>query len=256
MFAFLYLSALKDFVRPRRIVAWVIVLLGVGLIGVAWKTITPKTPLIEVYGQLSGVLLFRILALSSAIFTTAIVSQEVEQRTISYLLTRPILRRDLLLARYLASVTVVFALGVFGILCLSVGVFGSKFASNPLIAKDALAMAFGGFAYGGFFLLISLLVNRAMLVCLLYSFGWETAIPNMPGELYYTSIYSYTQAIAQHPSSTGGNPLLGMLSGEFGINTLSRSTAMIGLSFVAVLCCLVSAWWFTRFEYVPREDAE
>ncbi|HMS56341.1 MAG TPA: ABC transporter permease [Fimbriimonadaceae bacterium] len=256
MFAFLFTSALKDFARARRIIPWIIVLVGVGAIGVAWKSLDTSRAMDEVYGELSSVLLFRILALCSAIFTTAIVSQEVEQKTISYLLTRPIKRRDLLLARYAAACVVVFGLGIFGAISLSIGVYGSNFASNPILMRDVMGMAFGTAAYGAVFLLVSLFINRAMLVCLLYAFGWETAIPNMPGELYYTSIFSYTQAIAQHPSAPGGNALLGLLSGEMGINTLSKSTAMTGLAVFSVLCCALAAWWFTQFEYVPREDAE
>lgn len=260
MFGFLFKSALVDFTRPRRLMPWVLVILAVGAMGVAWKFIMPRATPAEVYAQVSSVLLFRILALTSALFTTAIVSQEVEQRTISYLLTRPIKRRELLLARYLASVIVVIGLGIFGAVALSVSTHGPSFAGNPYLTKDILGMVFGAFAYGGVFLLASLILNRAMLVCLLYAFGWETLIPNMPGNLYYTSIYSYIQTISQHPpgsSMTGGsNPIVGMLSGSLGLNTLTSSTAYVVLGALTVGTTLLAAWWFTQFEYVPREDAE
>jgi len=259
MFGFLFQSALADFLRSRRLAPWLAVLIAVSLVGVAWKYVTPRATTAEVYTQVASILLFRILALMSALFTTAIVSQEVEQRTISYLLTRPIPRRNLLIARYLASVAVVVALGAFGTVALSVGVFGTHFLSNEFLVKDIVAIVFGAFAYGAVFLLVSLLINRAMIVCLLYAFGWETAIPNMPGELYYTSIFSYVQAIAEHPSSTVANRgpnLLGMLSGELGLNTLTRGTAITALVVLTVAAASLSAWWFTHFEYVPREDAE
>lgn len=260
MFLFLFRSSLADFTRPRRLLPWILVLLALGLMGIGWKFIDPRSTPSDLYAQVSSVLLFRVVALMSALFTTAIISQEVEQRTISYLLTRPIARRDLILARFLASVVVVVGLGFFGSLAISAATFGGNIFANPHLWKDLQAMIFAAFAYGGAFLLISLLVNRSMLICLLYAFGWETMIPNMQGNLYYTSIFSHMQTIAQHPAGSGnvggGNPLVGFLSGSMGVNTLTSNTAMTTLVLITIFTAVVSAWWFNNFEYVPREDAE
>jgi ABC-2 type transport system permease protein len=105
------------------------------------------------------------------------------------------------------------------------------------------------------FMLIGLMVNRSMIVCLLFTFGWESAVPNMPGQMSYLSINSYVQAIAEHPSQ-GSNKGMGLLTSTLGDNTLSASTGYIAMFIFVATLVVISSLWFTHFEYLPREDAE
>lgn len=250
---FIFRVALLDYLRLRRIWIWIVLALVSMAIANTWRN--EGGNLDEIYAQVIEGMVFKILALASAIFTTSIVSQEVEQKTIAYLLTRPIDRWRLLLARFLASTTIVIVLGIVSTICVGIGTFQGEWASNPAMMRDIVAIVFGAFGYGALFLLISLMVNRAMIVCLLFAFGWETAIPNMPGEVYYLSIFSYVKAIADHVPFQVNNPL-GLLAGALGTTTIARGTAMAVLSLVAVGLVTLSCWWFSSFEYVPREDAE
>src|SRR5687768_6285757 len=102
---FIYRTAVREFLRVRRLWIWLLLALAGG--GIAVVSRQESGSLGEAYAQVSEVMVFRVLALASAIFTTAIISKEVEQKTIAYLVTRPIERWRLLLARYLASVSVV-----------------------------------------------------------------------------------------------------------------------------------------------------
>ena len=104
-------------------------------------------------------------------------------------------------------------------------------------------------------MLIGLLFNRAMIVCLLFAFGWETAVPNMPGQMSFLSINSYLQAIAQHPSAGGVKPM-GMLSAAASDSTIAPITAYVSMAVFALVLVAFGAGWFTHFEYLPREDAE
>jgi hypothetical protein len=94
-----------------------------------------------------------------------------------------------------------------------------------------------------------------MVYCLLFAFGWETSIPNLSGDLYHLSIYSYLQGIAQHPV-TQASRIVEFIAGGAGGNSISALSAYLSLSIFAAATLLLSAWWFTHFEYVPREDAE
>lgn len=199
-------------------------------------------------------LVFRLLALSSAIFTTAIVTQEVEQKTIVYLLTRPIARWKLLLVRYGASVLVVGLLGIVAAVFTSLGAYHGL-GGNDLLGSDIKALLIGAVAYGAVFLFVSLLFNRALIICLLYAFGWEASMPNMPGGMSRLSIFSYLQAMAEHPSE-GGKKGLAILTGQLGDAAITRNEAYTTLGVLVVVMLGLSAWWFTHFEYVPREDAE
>ncbi len=256
MEGFLYLSALKDFLRPMRLLPWVVLALAAMALGAAWKTLDPSSTPTEQYSNVAFILIFRLLALASAVYTTAIISQEVEQKTIVYLLTRPIARWKLLVFRWLASVTAVTVIGWIGVFLLSIGVFHNPL-KNDLLINDMWAIFLGACAYGSLFLLISLAFNRAMIICLLFAFGWETSVPNMPGEIYYASIFSHLQAIAQHPSPpSSGMKVLQLISGELNANALSVKTSLPILIVMSAALVAMSAWWFTHFEYVPREDAE
>lgn len=250
-----YQAALADFLRPRRLFAWGLVLVGLYAGARAWLSAQDTMALDMAYGQMSTVLVFRILALASAIFATSVLSGEVEQKTIVYLVTRPIPRWQLLLSRVAAAMTVVFAISALGAVVTSLAVYGGDLLQNRLLVGDLGTLALGTIAYGGLFVLISLWANRAMLICLLFAFGWESSVPNMPGELYYLSIFSYLSALAKHPVGETRGPL-GALSGQLGVNTLSASTAFVVLVIFCIAVLAFGAWWFSRFEYLPREDAE
>lgn len=250
----IFSQAFWDYVRLRKILPW----LFLGFICLALTIGTQSldkaaTPL-QQYSAISGVLVFRLEALASAIFTTAIISQEVEGRTIVYLLTRPVPRWQLLLTRYVASVSVVSLIGIMVAALTSMGAYKGAFLSNPQLYKDIPPIILAAAAYGALFLFVSLIVNRALIICVLFAFGWETSIPSMQGDLFRVSVYSYVQSIADHPTSSKG--ILAMLQGNNGIQNIPSSQAYMILGGLIALCLAASAWWFTHFEFVPREDAE
>lgn len=247
-------QAIREYFRIRRLLPWVLLAVFCMVIANYWQALQPTASHEESYSNTSSIFVFHILALASAIFTTAIISQEVEQKTIVYLLTRPVPRWKLLTIRYVASAIAVSAVAILCAVLTSLGAYHSL-QNNSLLVKDCLALIVGAFAYGALFLLVSLMFNRAMIICLLFAFGWETAVPNMPGQMYYLSIFSYLQGIAQHPS-TGGNKLLGLLVGGNGDNTLTAGTSYAVMALMVAVLIGFGAWWFTHFEYLPREDAE
>ena len=249
----IFAQAIREFFRPKRILWWVLFGVLCGLLAKAWPQFQPDVSKEGQYTSVVSIFLFRMVALASAIMTAAIVSQEVEQRTIVYMLTRPIKRSAFILFRYLASVIVMVAISTFGLICIS---FGCGLGlGNSQLPRDILAITFGAAGYGALFLFISLLLNRSMLVCLLYAFAWETAIPNLPGDLFYLSINTYIQGIAQH-ASTDANRTVTLAGGMKSMSTLPTTTSMIVLGIVAASLVAISMVWFTKFEFVPREDAE
>jgi ABC-2 type transport system permease protein len=253
--SFLFSSALRDNLRAKRLIPWIALAFLTAGIAYAWHRLAPDSNPSERYGNVSSIIVFRMLALAAAIFTTGIVSQEVEQRTIVYLLTRPVPRWKLLIMRYLAAVVVVAIVTLLAALATSLGVFGAAGISNELLVNDVKALVLGAMAYCGLFLLVSLIFNRAMIICLLYAFGWETSVPNMPGDISRLSIFSYLQAIAEHPVAEAQG-VQGALTGNISSNMITGSTAYPTLVLLIAITLGVSLFWFTKFEYVPREDAE
>ncbi|HWD37264.1 MAG TPA: ABC transporter permease subunit [Fimbriimonas sp.] len=253
MEGYIYGSMLRELFRFRRIAPWLLVVLAVYGMSLVFQKVTSGTPQ-DSYVLVSATLVFRILPLAAAILSAAVVAQEIEQRTIVYLLTRPVPRWKLLLFRTLAAITVVFVLGSIVAFAASLGTAGLK---NEMLVRDLKAILVGSIAYVSLFTFISLLMNRSMIVCLLFAFIWETAVPNMPGDLYLLTITGYLSSIAERPSlgqSAGG--VFDALAGMLGTNSVSPTIAWAALLCLTAACLGVGCLWFSHFEYMAREDAE
>lgn len=251
MEGFLYSFALKDFLRLRRILAWILV--GLGLFGIALliRTLergsTPETS----YLRMASFFLFRVLALVAAIFSTAVLSAEMEQKTIVYLLTRPIPRAKLIFFRTLAASTVVAVIGLYIAICIGAATYGLSMFGQSYFHRDVVGVLVGSLFYTAFFTLLSLWINRSMIVSLLYAFGWESIIPNMPGDIRYLSIASHLETLSQRPSSGDASPLA-----QLAASTMTPTNSWV-IAIVATMgCLLIASAWFRRNEYLPREDVE
>lgn len=255
---YLYRSMLGEFMRFRRIGVWLFVCVLLFGMGMIFVSISGSKSGADNYPLLSGMLVFRFLPLVAAIFSMAVLAQEVEQKTIVYLLTRPVPRPQMLLMRILAAATTVAILTFFAAVLISFASYGAGGLQNAYLWRDLKAIIVGSAAYCSLFVFVSLLMNRAMVFCLLYAFAWETSVPNMPGNMYYLAITSYLNAIAERPS--GGqlesSKVLGFFAGALGSNTLAPTTAWIAMIGLIVFCTVIGMTWFSKFEYLPREDAE
>lgn len=256
MGTYLYTSALRDFMRPKRIVVWLLVAVAVGYGSGLWASLVEGWTPREQYGQMMQILVLRLVALAAAFFATGVVAQEVEQKTIIYMLTRPVVRWKILLARLLAAVTAVFVIATVTAALVAFNILGAGGLTGAAFMNDLKAMAVGSLAYVSLFVLVSLFVNRSMIVTLLFAFGWETAVPNMTGNIDYLSVYSYMSAIAAHPTPTNFRNPLGLLAGQFGTNDITAGMAWQVLVVLIAATATLGCWWFTHFEYVPREDSE
>ncbi|MEJ5171938.1 MAG: ABC transporter permease, partial [Fimbriimonadales bacterium] len=146
----LFLHALRDFLRFRRVLAWLLVIAGVAVAGWVWSGLMGDMAATDVYARLSSILTFRVLPLAAAVFATAVVGQEVEQKTIVYLLTRPVGRPTLLLSRAAAATLVVYAIAAACALTVALATrFGPGVAGS--LARDLVALAVGSLAYVGLF---------------------------------------------------------------------------------------------------------
>lgn len=245
--------ALRDSLRLKRTGSWLAMAFVGLLLASIWGKLMPETKPADHYVTVVGLLVFRIAALAAAIFMTAIVSKEVEEKTIVYLLTRPVPRWQLLVGRFFANLLVVILICLIATICVSLGSY--KSLSNPLMRNDLLAIGLGVFAYSGLFLFLTLLVNRALILCVLFAFGWESSIPNLPTGMHRMSILTHMQAVAQHPDIPGSR-ILDFAVGAGNEGSVSPGVAAITLVAVGVIGLAVSIYWFNNNEYLAREDAE
>ncbi len=137
-----------------------------------------------------------------AFYGTSLMSDEVEDRTITYLFTRPVPRGAVIIGKYLAylactamvvlpSVTAVYLL----ITPVSGGSIGGTF---PQLLTDLGLLALGLAVYGAVFALIGALVPRPLVAGLLLIFGWEQVALVVPGYLRRFTVAHYLQALVPH----------------------------------------------------------
>lgn len=254
MTKFVYVTALRDFLRPQRTIAWAAVVAMVFLISKVWAVLAADLTADDSFGRVHQAVVLRVIALAAAVFGTMVLSQEVEQKTIVYLITRPVSRKVLMLGRMLASATVSLIIAVLSLFAAGLAVLGFGVFKDPRILTDILVLGFGVMAYTGLFVFMSLTIARSMIVSLLFAFGWETFVPNMPGDMYYVSILTYLRSAAPH-AVVAGSPTLGdFITGSLVPKSVSGPLAWTVLTLIVAGLWGLCLWWFSRFEYSPREE--
>lgn len=259
MLGTVFTTTLKDMLRPGRVIAWVIIAAFVGVMGRIWVQFGGDTPVAETYGLMANVIVYRFMALVAAIFSTFVVSQEIGNKTIVYQLTRVVPRGMLLLGRTLACVASVILISWIAAVASGIGVFGLGFLQSSAWYADLGILALGSCAYTVLFVFISLIVQKAMVFSLLFAFGWETFVPNMPGgDLSLISIISYLNALSRHPKAEllPTNEIMEAITEEVVKQPIPVAVALSVLGVFSVALMVVSMNWFNRFEYVPREDGD
>ena len=118
-----------------------------------------------------------VVPVLGAFYGTSLISDEVEDRTITYLFTRPVPRGSIIIGKYLAYLvctSLVVLPSVTAVYLLITPVAGGSIgATFPQLLTDLGLLALGLAVYGAVFALIGALVPRPLVAGLLLVFGWE-----------------------------------------------------------------------------------
>ena len=156
-----------------------------------------------IFGGMIWLLYLRfVVPVLGAFYGTSLISDEVEDRTITYLFTRPVPRGAIIIGKYVAylvctalvvlpSVTTVF----FLITPVGGGSIGATF---PQLVIDLGLLALGLAVYGAVFALIGALVPRPLVAGLVLVFGWEQVALIVPGYLRRFTVAHYLQSLVPH----------------------------------------------------------
>jgi ABC-type transport system involved in multi-copper enzyme maturation permease subunit len=155
------------------------------------------------FGMMVWVLYIRfIIPVLGVFYGTSLIADEIDDKTITYLFTRPIPRSAVLLGKYLAylACTVLLVLPsvmiVFFLVVPTGG--GSIAAAFPSLVADLAMLAIGLAAYGAVFALVGTRLNRPLVSGLVFAFGWEPAVLLFPGYLKRFTVAYYLQALVTH----------------------------------------------------------
>jgi ABC-2 type transport system permease protein len=150
-----------------------------------------------VFASAMSLLYLRFIVPALGVFYgTSLIADEVEDKTITYLFTRPIPRSAIVLGKYLAyllcvtSVVLPSAAIVFTVM-VPFQDMASLFGS---FIRDLGVLALGLAAYGALFLWAGTLFKRPLVGGLLFVFGWEQIAGVLPGYVGRLTIAHYLQA--------------------------------------------------------------
>ena len=193
-----------------------------------------------------------VVPLVSLLLGSAVVAEEVEDRTITYLFTRPIPRAALLLGRWLAAVTVAFLLLsvsswlVIQLLSGAAAADAENAVGPALQTRLFQTVLLGAAAYSLFFAALGALIKHPVIVGLAYTFAIEGVFANIPGSSQGVTILYYLKSFL-----AGGDPELQGRLDELAAGVLlepDQALMRLGLMMSAVL--FLGGWTITRKQFV------
>jgi len=158
----------------------------------------------QVFGTLMSTAVIHFLVVFVTLFYgTALISEEYDGKTLTYLFSRPIPKPSIMLGKFLAltwiSVMLVLPTVVLSYLVLYLrSDMGPFFQDIGTLAKDMGIIFLALLAYGSFFSLLGAWFKHSILAGLVYAFGWEGIVSYLPGLTRKLTITHYIQSIFPH----------------------------------------------------------
>ena len=190
-------------------------------------------------------------------YGTALIADEVEDKTITYLFTRPVSRGAVLVGKYLAYlgctglVVLPSVMLVFFLVVPLLG--GSSGTSFPDLMKDLALLAAGLAVYGALFALIGAWFKRPLLTGLVFIFGWEPIVVVVPGYMKRLTVSYYLQGLVPPVMPQEGlvSTILSLLQANEVLPSMAVS--VIGLGLILVVGLGLATWLVERREYVLEQ---
>ncbi|MDI6098429.1 ABC transporter permease [Actinoplanes sp. NEAU-A12] len=166
-----------------------------------------------------------VLPVVALIVGTGVLGSEVDDGTIVHILTKPLPRRDIILAKYAVAATVTTVVSAVPLFLT-----GLLAGSAKLGAALAVASLVGALAYSALFLLFSLLSRRPVLVGLVYILVWEGLLGNFVSGTKVLAVGQYVVTITDKIAPTT------MIESSVGLTTaLVMSAVFIVLGTIAAI---------------------
>lgn len=215
-------------------------LLGRLVLDYRWIRV-PFTPA-QVFGTLMSTAVIHFLVVFVTLFYgTALISEEVEGKTLTYLFVRPIPKPAIMAGKFAALVWISSLLvlpSVFlSYLILYVSPNMIPFLEDiGTLAKDIGIVFLALLAYGAFFSLLGAWLKHSILAGLIYAFGWEGIVSYLPGFTRKLTVTHYIQSVFPHDDTASA---LAMMIGERTPALEATLTLILMTTLFLLTACLV-----------------
>jgi ABC-2 type transport system permease protein len=194
-----------------------------------------------------------IVLMLALFYGTSIVSEEVENKTLTYLTTRPVPKTAIVMGKY-------GAYAARSMVMVAAGVVASFFILNydrlgdgdawGLLFKSLFVLLLALAAYTAFFTLLGAFLKKSVLFGLFFCFGWENVVQYFPGATQRLTLVHYLKSILRTESSSG-NFLNSFLF--FRLEPSPVGTAVLTLVLFTAAALILAAVVFSRREYLFEE---
>jgi ABC-type transport system involved in multi-copper enzyme maturation permease subunit len=201
-----------------------------------------------------------VVPLVSLLAGQAVISREVEDRTITYLFSRPISRPAMFVGRSLGALafTLLLLLAGAGLLLFAAshGPLGktpdpalfplAPWSSDGIVLPLLAAVALGAVAYTLLFAALGVFTKHPMIIGLAYTFAIEGFLSNLPGSNQALAVQYYLRSwIAAHGADSWRR-----LEGVDMTTFESPGRVLVTLALVAALALALGSWWIRKKEFV------
>ena len=179
------------------------------------------------------------------------IGEQVEEGTIVYPWTRPIRRRAIYVGRLVAAQTVAAML-----LCFSLMLCFMIMASN---GPDVISFAFiklylgtfgiillGAFSYTSLFAAFGTWVKKPVLPAMIFAFGWENLVTNIPARVQELSLRFHLQNLVDRPQVADTSDLPGLLGAllttAFKRDPVSPLKSITVLIVTGIVAAVIGIW--------------
>ena len=234
----------------------------VGLIPVALSVVVRIVlhgrpgPMAGVFTDILRVFFLQFYIVILALFYgTSVTAEEVENRTLSYLITRPLPKPAIVLGKAAAYVFLMFVM-VATSLALSYFILNAGRLGDRELYLTYLGylgvLGLGILAYTAFFTFLGALLKRAIIVGLVFGFGWENVIQYFPGSTQKFSIVHYLKSLLPYnPANVRGGRGVALLL--FRLEPTAPLTAILTLVVITAALLALACWVFRTKEYLYEE---
>jgi ABC-2 type transport system permease protein len=206
-----------------------------------------------IFGVMIWMLFLRfIVPILGVFYGTALMADEIEDKTITYLFTRPIPRGAVLVGKYLAYVA-----------CTSLVVLPSvmlvyfmliRFSEIPStfgqLLTDLGLLGFGLAVYGALFAFVGAFFKRPLIIGLVFIGGWEPTVLALPGYMKRFTVAYYMQSLVPHAMPSEG--IVSLLQGVFR-DTPPAVVSLAWLAAYVLIFLYLAARTVERKEYVLEQ---
>lgn len=190
--AMLGFSSRKLLLNRRWVIVVLVALLAALVMGYVASQSTAD-PMDEGSTLMNTLVLSFLLPVMALIYGASMIRNEIDDRSITQVITSPIDRRASYLGYYLSLIAVT------ALMLLAIGLAGwaSYFLqtrvdgdSLGLLASYSLVLVIGAVVYGSLFLAMGVVLKQPIYLGLLYAFVWEGLVGSVPGAIgHYTIMY-------------------------------------------------------------------